>query len=33
MNASAAPPIRVVYFAGPYLEPSAVRFVTMLDEH
>jgi folate-dependent phosphoribosylglycinamide formyltransferase PurN len=26
-------PIRIVYFAGPYLEPSAVRFVTMLDEH
>jgi hypothetical protein len=25
-------PIRIVYFAGPYLEPSAVRFVTMLDE-
>ena len=26
-------PIRIVYFAGPYLEPSAVRFVTLLDEH
>lgn len=26
-------PIRIVYFAGPYLEPSAVRLVSMLDEH
>lgn len=26
-------PLRIVYFAGPYLEPSAVRFVTLLDEH
>jgi hypothetical protein len=26
-------PIRIVYFAGPYLEASAVQFITMLDEH
>lgn len=26
-------PIRVVYFAGPYLEPSAVQFIVMLHEH
>jgi hypothetical protein len=33
MSAPLDRPIRIVYFAGPYLEPSAVRFVTMLDEH
>jgi folate-dependent phosphoribosylglycinamide formyltransferase PurN len=33
MTAAVDRPIRIVYFAGPYLEPSAVRFVTMLDEH
>jgi len=33
MTAALDRPIRVVYFAGPYLESSAVRFVTMLDEH
>jgi folate-dependent phosphoribosylglycinamide formyltransferase PurN len=26
-------PIRVVYFAGPYLEPAALRFVAMLEGH
>jgi hypothetical protein len=26
-------PIRVVYFAGPYLEPAAMRFVAMLEAH
>jgi len=33
MTTALGRPIRIVYFAGPYLEPSAVRFVTMLDEH
>jgi folate-dependent phosphoribosylglycinamide formyltransferase PurN len=33
MTAAPNLPIRVVYFAGPYLEPSAVRFVAMLDAH
>ena len=26
-------PIRIVYFAGPYLEPAAFRFVAMLEAH
>jgi folate-dependent phosphoribosylglycinamide formyltransferase PurN len=26
-------PIRVVFFGGPYLQPSALRFAAMLDEH
>ena len=33
MSPSLDRPIRIVYFAGPYLEPSAVRFVATLDEH
>jgi folate-dependent phosphoribosylglycinamide formyltransferase PurN len=33
MKAAPDSPVRVVYFAGPYLEPSAVRFVAMLDAH
>jgi hypothetical protein len=26
-------PIRIVYFAGPYLEPAALRFVALLEAH
>lgn len=26
-------PIRVVYFAGPYLEPAALRLIAMLEAH
>jgi folate-dependent phosphoribosylglycinamide formyltransferase PurN len=33
MNGALDRPIRVVFFGGPYLQPSAVRFAAMLDEH
>lgn len=33
MSSSLARPIRAVYFAGPYLEPAARRFVAMLERH
>jgi folate-dependent phosphoribosylglycinamide formyltransferase PurN len=33
MSAQLAGPIRIVYFAGPYLEPAARRFIAMLERH
>ena len=33
MSGALERPIRVVFFGGPYLQPSAVRFAAMLDEH
>jgi folate-dependent phosphoribosylglycinamide formyltransferase PurN len=33
MMAALDRPIRIVYFAGPYLEPAALRFVAMLETH